>query len=263
MPSPTGKPALVDSHVHIDDCSFDPDRPQVLARSAEAGVRTMVVPGIDAESWPRIARLCGQYAGLHPAYGLHPLFLPNHRSEHLDCLREWLDREDTVALGEIGLDFYVRDLDRCRQHTLFEAQLALAHERGLPVIVHARRAVEEVVLALRQFPGLRGVVHSFAGSEQQAKRLYDMGFFLGMGGPVTYPRARRLRHLVAHMPIEHLLLETDAPDQPNAGHQGVRNEPLRMLDTLHAIAELRGESPDAVAAATTTNACRLFGIPDA
>ena len=263
MPAPAGEPWLVDSHVHIDDASFDPDRSQVLARAAEVGVRPMVVPGIDAQSWPRISQLCSQYRGLHPAYGLHPLFLPSHRREHLDQVREWLDRGDAVALGEIGLDFYVRDLDRSRQQEFFEAQLSLACERGLPVIVHARRAVEDVVLALRQFPGLRGVVHSFAGSEEQAERLYDMGFFLGLGGPVTYPRARRLRHLVAHMPIEHLLLETDAPDQPNAGHQGARNEPLRMLDTLHAIADLRGESPGAIAAATTANARRLFGVPTA
>ena len=151
-------------------------------------------------------------------------------------------------------------MDRRHQQDYFEAQLALASERGLPVIVHARRAVEEVVLALRNFPGLRGVVHSFAGSEQQAERLYEMGFHLGMGGPVTYPRAKRLRQLVAHMPIEHLVLETDAPDQPNAGHQGARNEPSRILQTLCVIAELRNESPEAVAATTTANASRLFGL---
>lgn len=253
-------PWLVDSHVHIDDASFDADRAQVLACAAEAGVRSMVVPGIDAASWPRIDALCQRHQGLYPAYGLHPLFLAQHRPEHLDVLRERLGSGNAVALGEIGLDFYVQELDRELQQYYFEQQLALAQEFDLPVIVHARRAVEEVVFALRRFAGLRGVVHSFAGSEQQAERLYEMGFMLGIGGPVTYPRAKRLRGLVANMPIDHLLLETDAPDQPNAGHQGARNEPVRMLDTLQTIAELRGGSAEAIAAATTANACRLFGL---
>lgn len=253
-------PCLVDSHVHIDDASFDGDRAQVLACAAEAGVQAMVVPGIDAASWPRIDDLCQRHEGLHAAYGLHPLFLANHRPGHLQMLRERLRRGDAVALGEIGLDFYVEALDRELQQYYFEQQLALAQELGLPVIVHARRAVEEVVLALKRFSGLRGVVHSFAGSEQQAERLYEMGFMLGIGGPITYPRAKRLRSLVANMPIDHLLLETDAPDQPNAGHQGARNEPVRMLETLRTIAELRGQSAEAIAAATTTNACRLFGL---
>jgi len=259
-PASHAAPWLVDSHVHIDDASFDGDREQVLATAAGAGVRLMVVPGIDAASWPRIAMLCDRHAGLLPAYGLHPLFLAHHRPEHLDLLRERLGGGDAVALGEIGLDFYVEELDRGQQQYYFEAQLALAQELQLPVIVHARRAVEEVLLALRRFPRLRGVVHSFAGSEQQAERLWEMGFLLGIGGPVTYPRAKRLRHLIASMPIQFLLLETDAPDQPNAGHQGQRNEPARMLETLQAIAELRGESPENMAAATTANACRLFGL---
>jgi TatD DNase family protein len=251
---------LVDSHVHIDDAGFDGDRPQVLARAAEAGVGMMVVPGIDAASWPRIAALCRRHPGLVPAYGLHPLFLERHRPAHLQDLRERLRDGTAVALGEIGLDFYVAGLDRGLQQQYFESQLAIAHELDLPVIVHARRAVEEVVLGLRRFPGLRGVVHSFAGSEQQAERLFEMGFHLGIGGPVTYPRARRLRELVSTMPIEHMLLETDAPDQPNAGHQGARNEPARMIDTLQVVAELRHQSPEAVATATTANALRLFRL---
>lgn len=255
-----GIPLLVDSHVHIDDAGFDGDRTQVLAQAAEAGVRMMVVPGIDAESWPRIAALCERHAGLAPAYGLHPLFLGRHRPGHLEDLRKRLRDGTAVALGEIGLDFYVDGLDRDLQQHYFESQLAIAHEFDLPVIIHARRAVEEVVLALRRFPGLRGVVHSFAGSDQQAERLFEMGFHLGIGGPVTYPRARRLRQLVSAMPIEHMLLETDAPDQPNAGHQGARNEPVRMLDTLQVVAELRHQSPEAVASATTANALRLFGL---
>jgi TatD DNase family protein len=259
-PGSTATPLLVDSHVHIDDPSFDADRHEVLERAAAVGVRQMVLPGIDAASWPRIAALCERHAEIFPAYGLHPLFLSRHRPAHLEALRQRLGNGKAVALGEIGLDFYVRALDRNLQHYYFDAQLALARELDLPVIVHARRAVEEVVLALRRVPGLRGVVHSFSGSGQQAERLYEMGFLLGIGGPITYPRAKRLRDLVAHMPIEHLMLETDAPDQPNAGRQGKRNEPACMLETLHVIAQLRSEPVEDIAAATTTNAGRLFGL---
>jgi TatD DNase family protein len=252
---------LIDSHAHLDDASFDIDRSATLARASDAGVRMVVIPGIDARNWPRIAALCAGHATLFPAYGLHPLFLANHRPEHLHVLQDWLARGDAVALGEIGLDFFVRDLDPEAQRYYFEAQLDMALERSLPVIVHARRAMEEVLLALRKRPGLRGVVHSFAGSEQQAQQLCALGFHLGIGGPVTYARAKRLRRVVAQLPLEHLLLETDAPDQPNAGRQGTRNEPAHMLQTLHAIAELRGQSPESIAAATTVNACRLFGLP--
>lgn len=251
---------LVDSHVHLDDVSFDADRAEVLDRARMQGVDTLIVPGIDADSWPRIQALCAHHPGVFPAYGLHPLFLAQHRPEHLAALPDWLADRNAVAVGEIGLDFFVPGLDPATQRHYFAEQLALAREFDLPVIVHARRALEEVILTLRRVPGLHGVVHSFAGSEQQAQRLWEMGFYLGIGGPVTYERARRLRHLVARMPLERLLLETDAPDQPDASHRGQRNEPARLDDVLHCIAELRDEPAAVVAAATSANARRLFGL---
>ena len=269
MPDPTTDPAgdsarprlsLVDTHVHLDDSRFDPDRDEVIANGRRGGVDALIVPGIDAASWPRIQALCTSHAGLYPAYGLHPLFLAQHRPHHLDELAGWLDGGAAVAVGEIGLDFFVPGLDPAAQRHYFAAQLALARELDLPVIVHARRAVEEVILSLRRLPGLRGVVHSFAGSEQQAQRLWDNGFHLGIGGPVTYERARRLRHLVGTMPLDRLLLETDAPDQPDAMHRGQRNEPARLDVVLRCIAGLRDESAATIAAATSANARRLFGL---
>jgi TatD DNase family protein len=257
--APTRLP-LADSHVHLDDGSFDIDRAAVIERARMLGVDMLVVPGIDAASWPRIRMLCAHHAGVYPAYGLHPLFLARHRPEHLAALPDWVGDGTAVAVGEIGLDYFVPGLDPADQRHYFTEQLALARELDLPVIVHARRAVEEVILTLRRMPGLRGVVHSFAGSEQQAQRLWEMGFHLGMGGPVTYERAKRLRRLVASMPLDRLLLETDAPDQPDAAHRGQRNEPARVVDVLHCVAELRGEPAAAIAAATTANARRLFGL---
>ena len=172
----------------------------------------------------------------------------------------WIEREKPVAVGECGLDFYVPDLDVDTQRTYFERQLALAREYDLPVILHARRALDDVTAAIRRAGNLRGVVHSFSGSPEQAQQLWKLGFHIGIGGPVTYERAHRLREIVATMPIEHLLLETDSPDQPLCGHQGHRNEPARLLDVCQAIAKLRGTESEEIANATTRNCERLFGL---
>ncbi|MEO8161188.1 MAG: TatD family hydrolase, partial [Arenimonas sp.] len=145
-----------------------------------------------------------------------------------------------------------------RQAFYFQRQLELARAFDLPVVVHARRAVEEVIAALRRLPGLRGVVHSYAGSEEQARQLFGLGFCLGIGGPATYERARRIRRVAAAMPLEFLLLETDAPDQPDAGRRGERNEPANLLSVLEVVAQLRGMEPSDLARASTANARRLF-----
>ena len=252
---------LVDSHSHFDVGDFDRDRAEAHARSLAAGVDRQIVPAIDAHTWPRLREVCAGVPGLHPAYGLHPVYLETHRRHDLDTLREWIQRERPVAVGECGLDFYVDGLDRDEQQRYFDAQLALAVEFELPVIVHARRAVDAVIAAIRRHPGVRGVVHSFPGSPEQARQLHQLGFLLGIGGPVTYARANRLRNLVAGMPLDQLLLETDAPDQPDAGHRGLRNEPAHLPHVLDVVARLRNEAPEAIAAATTANAERLFNLP--
>ena len=262
---------LVDSHCHLDAGEFDHDRDAVIARARAAGVARQIVPATTAAGWPKLRALCagadpGSAAatGLFPAYGLHPMFLAEHRPEHLQALRGWIEREHPCAIGECGLDYFIDGLDTDAQQHYFDAQLQLARDFDLPLIVHARRAVDAVIAAIRRVgggSGLRGVVHSFSGSRQQAGQLWDAGFLLGLGGPVTYPRAQRLRRLVASMPLEHLLLETDAPDQPDAGIRGQRNEPARLPQILQAIAQLRDEDPQAIAAATTANAERLFALP--
>jgi TatD DNase family protein len=249
---------LFDSHCHLDVSEFDADREAVLQRARAAGVDRQLIPAIDAASWPGIKSLCEREPGLFPAYGLHPLMLDRHRPEHLQQLAEWLQREPGAAVGECGLDYYVDGLDRDVQQTYFDRQLELARELDRPLVLHARRAVEQVTLGLRRVGGLRGVVHSFAGSPEQARQLFEIGFCIGIGGPVTYERAHRIRQVVSQMPLEFLLLETDAPDQPLAGHQGQRNEPARIADVLRVVAQLRAENEDAIAAATSANAGRLF-----
>ncbi|AXK71618.1 TatD family deoxyribonuclease [Lysobacter sp. TY2-98] len=251
---------LVDSHSHLDVDEFDADRAQAVERARAAGVTRQIVPAIEAATWPALRAVCSEFDGLFPAYGLHPMFLERHADAHVDALRRWIECERPVAIGECGLDYFVEGLDRERQRVLFDGHLRLAREFDLPLIVHARHAVDDVIAAVRRIGGLRGVVHSFSGSRQQAEMLWANGFLIGLGGPVTYERANRLRTLAATMPIEHLLLETDSPDQPDAAHRGERNEPARLVHVLAVIASLRSQSGDEVAAATTANAERLFGL---
>ena len=251
---------LFDSHSHLDVAEFDSDRDDVLAHARAAGVTHQVVPAIGVAGFAKLRDLCSTEAGLHPAYGLHPMFLADHRPEHLDELATWIQRERPVAVGECGLDFYVEGLDAETQRKYFRRQLELAREFDLPVVLHARRAVDEVIATLRSVGSLRGVVHSFSGSVEQAQQLWKMGFCVGLGGPITYPRARRLRELVATMPLEFLLLETDSPDQPLHGHQGQRNEPALLTEVCACVATLRNVDPADIAAATTRNAESLFAL---
>lgn len=252
---------LIDSHCHLDVAEFDPDRTQVIARARKAGVDRQIVPAIDAAGWPGLRAVCSATPGLYPAYGLHPMYLQAHRPRHLSELREWIEREQPVAVGECGLDFFIEGLDPDAQQRLLDAQLGLASEYDLPLIVHARRAVDAVIATIKRHGRLRGVVHSFSGSPEQARQLWQLGFLVGLGGPVTYERAHRLRKLAATMPLEFLLLETDAPDQPDAGIRGQRNEPARLPVVLETIARLRDEDPAIIAEATTRNAQRLVSLP--
>jgi TatD DNase family protein len=234
-----------------------------LQRARDAGVREQIVPAIAAAGWSRLRALCAAEAGLHPAYGLHPMYLAEHEDAHLAELAQWIERERPCAVGECGLDFYVEGLDPERQRTLFRHQLELARDFDLPLILHARRAVDEIIAALRRVGRLRGVVHSFSGSDEQARQLWSLGFHLGFGGPITYERANRLRRIVAAMPLQWLLLETDSPDQPLAAHRGERNEPAYLPEVARTAASLRGIDVATLAEATTANARRLFGLSGA
>ncbi len=250
---------LFDSHVHLDAPAFDADRARVLHDARIAGVREMLVPAVDAASWPSLQALCGSEPGLHPAYGLHPCYLARHDDGDLAALADWLRVHPAVAVGECGLDFFQPGLDHERQSRLLHGHFEIARAFDLPLVLHARRAFEGIILELRRFgKPLRGVVHSFSGSQEQARELWRLGFSVGIGGPVTYARANRLRKIVASLPRGSLLLETDAPDQPGERHHGRRNEPAFLVEILQCVATLRGESPDELAQATTANARRLF-----
>jgi TatD DNase family protein len=251
---------LIDTHCHFDEPEFDADREVLVQQMQMLGVSDLIFPAISAAQWTRLRDVCATSPAFHASYGLHPVYLAEHRPEHLTELRTWLAHERPVAVGECGLDFFLPELDVQAQENLFIEHLKLAREFNLPLIIHARRSVDVIIKYLRRFPGLRGVIHSFAGSQQQADTLIKHGFLLGVGGTCTYPRAQRLRTVLATVPLESLLLETDAPDQPDSGWRGKRNDPTRMPVIAATLAALRGDTIAHIADATTHNATQLFQL---
>lgn len=254
-------PILVDSHVHADDERLTIDVQQVIDSARKHNIAAQIVPAVSQQYWPRLKQLCDNNADLHPCYGLHPCFYSEHSDTHLQELAQWLGREPAVAVGECGLDYAMAGADKAEQQHLFAAQLALAREFNLPIVIHAVKAVEDVIRMIRASGHYRGMVHSFNGSVQQAHRLIDLGYMMSFGGAVTYPRAKRLRGMVANLPLDSMLLETDAPDQPAMKYQGQRNEPSYLIDVWQSISELRDEDDETVANVTTENAQRLFQLP--
>ncbi|MWV11730.1 TatD family deoxyribonuclease [Pseudomonas sp. R-28-1W-6] len=257
---------LIDTHTHLDFPDFDADRSAVLARSRALGVEKLVVLGVYQANWQRLWDLVQDDSGLYAAFGLHPVYLEQHRPEHLGELRHWLERlaghPRLCAVGEFGLDYFLDQLDRQRQQALFEAQLRLAAEFELPVLLHVRRAHAATIATLKRCQLKRGgIIHAFAGSHEEAREYLRLGFKLGLGGAPTWPQALRLRRVVARLPLEAIVLETDAPDMAPAMHANQRNSPEFLADICTALAELRGIGAEELASASSRNAAALFGWP--
>jgi TatD DNase family protein len=252
---------LIDTHCHLDVSEFDPDRDAVLGRARSSGVVALVIPAIHREGWPALLDYCVSSPGLYPALGLHPVYLDRHGADDVAALESAVAERRPLAVGEIGLDYFVRELDRRRQQDLFEAQLEVARAADLPVLLHVRRAHEQVLATLRRIRVRGGIAHAFSGGIEEARRYLDLGFRLGFGGMVTFERSTRLRRLTALLPAEALVLETDAPDLTVAAHRGERNSPEYLPDVLAALAEVRGADPAELAAVTTANARAVLGIP--
>ena len=254
-------PALIDSHVHTDDDRFDHDRTDILQAARAANVIAQVLPAVSRRWWPRLKQLSDAHTDLFACYGLHPCFCDEHCMQDIEALGSWIAREHPVAVGECGLDYAGAGGEKALQQRLFSAQLALAREFSLPIVVHAHKAVEDVIRMIRVSGHYDGLVHSFNGSAQQAQRLIDLGYKLSFGGASTFERARRLRAMIAQLPLQALLLETDAPDQPDSAHNGQRNQPAYLVDVWHNLSQLREETADDIARATTRNAITLFRLP--
>ncbi|MBF0400494.1 MAG: TatD family hydrolase [Magnetococcales bacterium] len=250
---------MIDTHCHLDLAVFDEDRAAVMERSRQAGVVQWVVPALSLAHFPALVAL--RTPELHVALGLHPLFIHDHPDDGIGQLAQWVARIQPVALGEIGLDATAPNQER--QQKLFAAQLDLAREARLPVLLHVRKC-HEPVLALLQRTAFScgGIVHAFNGSVQQAHRYLAMGFRLGMGGVVTHEAAVRIRQMAREVPEEALVLESDAPDLPPVGHRGERNEPCHLPLVVQALAALRQVSQARIVETTTHNARATLGLAD-
>lgn len=252
--------SLIDCHCHLDFDAFDSDRSEIIERAISKGVEYIVIPGVKREHWDRIRAMCGENPRLHACYGLHPYLARDHMDDHITQLGHWVENYDCVAVGECGLDYRKDQADKSVQLELFDAQLNIADAVNKPVVIHSVRATEDVINSIKKYPGLRGMIHSYSGSYEQAMQLIDLDFHISFGGAITYDNARKLRATASSIPLDSILLETDAPDQPDADHFNQRNEPAYLVNVLKSVAELRNEPIEKIAAQTTKNAQDLFGI---
>ena len=258
---------LIDTHTHLDFPDFDPDRTSLLARSRALGVRQMVVLGVYQDNWQRLWDWVQTDPQLYAAFGLHPVYLEQHRPEHVRELGQWLERlaghPQLCAVGEIGLDYFLPELDRDAQQALFEAQLTLAANASLPALLHVRRSHAPVIATLKRFRLKRGgIIHAFAGSREEAREYIKLGFKLGLGGAATWPQALRLRKVIADLPLESIVLETDSPDMAPVMYPNQRNSPEHLPAICEALAGVMGISAKVLAEASTANACEVFGWND-
>jgi len=245
---------LIDTHCHLDAAEFAADRDEVAARARAAGVGVIVVPGVERAGFAALLVTCERYSGCFPALGIHPMYVDQAQPEDLTALREMIVLHRPVAIGEIGLDFFVPGYDRERQEFYFSEQLKIAREFDLPVLLHIRRAQDTVLKFLRLTRVKGGIAHAFNGSRQQAEEFIKLGFKLGFGGAMTYDRATKLRELAVTLPLDSIVLETDAPDIPPAFIGKTRNSPEHLPRIAETLAELRGMTIAEVAVATTANA---------
>ncbi|MCK9201972.1 MAG: TatD family hydrolase [Gallionella sp.] len=254
---------FIDTHCHLDAEEFGDTQAELVGAAHVAGVRRIVVPSVARANFGIVRELCENFPGCAPAYGIHPMYTDGAHPDDLVALRDYLAQPDTVAVGEIGLDFFIDHFDRAQQEHFFVEQLKLAQEFDLPVLLHIRRAQDIVLKHLRQFYGSRGpstklrtgIAHAFNGSRQQADEFIKLGFKLGFGGAMTYSRATRLCELAATLPLESIVLETDAPDiPPDFLERGQPNKPEYIPRIAQTLAELRGMSVEEIAQATTRNA---------
>lgn len=257
---------MIDSHCHFDFDIFDGRRDDLLGQYTELGIDGIVIPGIEPAQWDRAIQLRQKHQGTCRwwlAFGVHPWWLESLKltqTEFVTTLDSALTHGNAIAIGECGLDGSI-NLSIEQQQSVFEWQLQLACERKLPLIIHAHRAHNDVVRLLSRYrPEAGGVIHGFSGSTELAQQYWRLGFYIGVGGTITYPRAKKTRNAIAALPLEAIVLETDAPDMPLQGEQGKPNSPIQLSQVASALAQLRALPVDVVKSQTTHNTERLFSL---
>jgi TatD DNase family protein len=254
---------LIDSHAHIDDQKFNEDREAVLENARAAGIEIIINPGADEASSYRAVEMSERYPMVYATVGIHPHDAKDYQPQKHDALlKEWAQKEKVVAIGEIGLDYHYDYSPRDVQQDVFIRQLIIAKEVKLPIVIHNRESMEDMVRILKEYftPEYGGIMHSYSGSVEMAKVFLEMGFYLSISGPLTFSNARKLPEVVAMMPLDRLLVETDSPYLTPTPHRGKRNEPAYVRLVAAEIARIRGTSLEEIEEITTENTKRVFGI---
>ncbi len=257
-------PQLIDTHCHLDAAEFAADRDDVHRRALDAGVAIQIVPSVTRDNFAAVEAACRRYPGCLPAWGMHPMYIHVHQESHLADLCARIESWRPVAIGEIGLDLFAPGLDYATQEHFYVEQLKIARDHDLPVLLHCRRANDQILKQLRRFKLKGGIAHAFSGSRQQADAYLKLGFKLGFGGAFTWTRATNLRALARELPLEAIVLETDSPDIPPAWigqeQNNARNEPAELARIAACLAEIRGETVTEVIEQTSANARAVLGL---
>lgn len=254
---------FIDSHCHLDFSPFAENEAYYLQKAQKKGVNKFIVPSVNQFNWAKVVALSQQHESIYYALGIHPLFISNDHKSELTSLNQFVDeyRGKCVAIGECGLDFWDKESNRDIQIEVLREQCLLAKQYQLPLIIHSRKSHDHVLKILRKIkPEKGGVIHGFSGSLQQAEQFISLGFLIGVGGVITYERAKKTREAIAQIPLEMILLETDSPDMPISGFQGEPNSPDKVLTIYESLSLLRKESKQTVAKVVYKNTTSLFGI---
>ena len=251
---------MIDTHAHIDDPQYADDLDAFLAQQKAEGVEAILVPGVDVTTIEPVLTICQRYPNvLYPGIGLHPENVQADWREQLAVMQDSLKTNNYIAIGEIGLDYHFDTTYKAEQQEALRIQLGWAMERNLPVMIHSRDATEDCLNILREFPGLRGVMHCYSGSNETAKQIIKMGLYLGIGGVITFKNSK-LRNNLDGIPLERLVLETDAPYMAPVPYRGQRNESRWMRYVADVLAEVYHTTFEHIDAVTTSNAKTLFGL---
>lgn len=255
---------LIDTHCHLDATEFDRDRKSIIQDALNNEIEIMVVPAVHQSNFKAVTKLAHTYSCCAHALGIHPMYVARSQVSDLKLLEKEIAKQiqteyPPVAIGEIGLDFFIADYDKGLQKYYFVEQLKIAKQFDLPVILHVRRSIDDILKQLRQHKVRGGIAHAFNGSLQQAHAFIDLGFKLGFGGALTYPRALKIRKLISTLPLESIVLETDAPDIPPEWLKNdKRNSPDQLLNISKLIASLRHIKHTQVTEITTNNALEIL-----
>lgn len=255
---------FIDTHVHLNADQYEEDLQEVINRALEAEVKKMVVIGFDRLTIERAMKLVEEYSFIYAVVGWHPVDAIDCTAEDLKWIEDLAAHEKVVGIGEMGLDYYWDKSPKDVQQALFRKQIRLAQKVNLPIIIHNREATEDVIRILQEEDAYLtgGIMHCYGGSVETAKQCIEMNFMISLGGPVTFKNAKKPKEVATEIPLEYLLIETDAPYLAPHPHRGKRNEPALVTLVAEEIARLKGISTEEVAKATTHNAEKFFGIAD-